>query len=306
MTALFKTTAFNQSRKVISRILSSAYSSSSEVPKFETLAISTPKKNVFHVELNRPKKANTFTKLMWQEMTQCFSSLSDNPECRVIVLSGQGKHFTAGIDLNSLVEMSAQADELEDVARKARFHSRCIKFIQDSITSLEECNKPILSVIHNACVGAGVDLITASDIRYCTQDAWFQVKEVDVGLAADVGTLQRFPKVIGNASIARELCYTGRKFDAEEAKSIGLVSNVFPDKESALNHVIGLAENIAAKSPVAVQTTKLNLVYSQSRPNADGLEHIRILNSAMNQGEDLTKAAIAQATKSPAPEFDKF
>lgn len=241
---------------------------------------------------------------MWQDITNCFNTLSLIPQCRVIVLSGQGKHFTGGIELQSLVQLAAEADELEDVARKARFHYNFIKYAQDTITSLETCVKPVIAVTHNACIGAGVNLITAADMRYCTEDAWFSVREVDVGLAPDVGTLQRLPKIIGNASVARELCFTGRNFDAKEAKEIGLVSQVFPDRDTAIQKVLEIAENIASKSPVAVQTTKINLVYSQSRPNDDGLLHVRLLNSVNNQGEDLTKSAIAQATKSPIPEFD--
>lgn len=303
MTSLIKTIAFNQPRKVISNILVRTFTKT-ELPQFETLAVSEPKKYVYHVELNRPKKSNTLTRTMWQEINTCFSTLSHIPQCRVIVLSGQGKHFCGGIDLQTLVQMAAEADELEDVARKARFHYNFIKYAQDTITSLEECVKPVISVTHNACIGAAVNLITAADMRYCTEDCWFSVREVDVGLAPDVGTLQRLPKIVGNVSVARELCFTGRNFDAKEAKEIGLVSEVFPDKETALAKVLAIAENIAAKSPIAVQTTKVNLVYSQSRPNKDGLEHIRLLNSVNNQGEDLTKAAIAQATKSPVPEFE--
>ncbi|XP_030036336.2 delta(3,5)-Delta(2,4)-dienoyl-CoA isomerase, mitochondrial isoform X2 [Manduca sexta] len=303
MSVIIKTLVLNQTRKSVG-FLRRTYSS--EVPQYETLAVSVPKKHVFHVELNRPKKLNTLNRAMWRELNECFSTLSNNSECRVIVLSGQGKHFTGGIELQSLVELASEADDLPDVARRARFHYGFIKFAQDGITSLEKCVKPVLSVVHNACIGAGVDLITAADIRYCTEDAWFQVKEVEVGLAADVGTLQRLPKVVGNTSIARELCFTGRKFDAKEAKEIGLVSKVFPDQKTALSHALEVAEGIAAKSPVAVQTTKLSLVYSQSRPSDDGLEHIRLLNSVMNQGEDLPKAAIAQATKSPPPEFDNL
>ncbi|GBP01158.1 Delta(3,5)-Delta(2,4)-dienoyl-CoA isomerase, mitochondrial [Eumeta japonica] len=283
-----------------------AYSAKSDVPTFETLAVTVPKPHVFHVELNRPKKLNTFNIAMWKELHQCFSSLSENPECRVVVLSGQGKHFTAGIDLSSLVEMHQKINEIEDVARKCRFTSGFIKMCQDGISALEECRKPVLSVIHNACIGAGVDLITAADVRYCTEDSFFQVTEVDVGLAADVGTLQRLPKeadplrggadrpharllmhsglykpkhvraqfvsssatadgrrtpkeegkqrppnrakpVINNMSVARELCFTARKFDAKEASQLGLVSKVFPDKDSALKNALEVAENIAAK-----------------------------------------------------------
>ncbi|CAH1642537.1 unnamed protein product [Spodoptera littoralis] len=303
MSAFIKTIAFNNPRKLISNVFIRTFTKA-ELPQFETLAVSVPKKHVYHVELNRPKKSNSFTRTMWQEINNCFTTLSLIPECRVIVVSGQGKHFCGGIELQSLVQLAAEADELEDVARKARYHYNFIKYAQETISSLEECVKPVITVTHNACIGAGVNLITAADMRYCTEDCWFSVREVDVGLAPDVGTLQRLPKIVGNASVARELCFTGRNFDAKEAKEIGLVSEIFPDKETALTKVLEIAENIAAKSPVAVQTTKINLVYSQSRPNKDGLEHVRLLNSVMNQGEDLTKAAIAQATKSPVPEFD--
>lgn len=306
MTRFMKTIAFLTSSSIRRVAVPRHFSTSTGVPQFETLAITVPKKHVFHVELNRPKKLNTFNKAMWRELNECFSSLSNNSECRVVVLSGQGKHFTGGIEINSLVEMAAEAEDLPDVARKARYHYNFIKYAQDGITALEDCVKPVLTVVHNACIGAGVDLVTACDIRYCSQDAWFQVKEVDVGLAADVGTLQRLPKIIGNTSIARELCYTGRKFDAREASEIGFVSKVFPDKDTALSHALQVAEDVALKSPVAVQTTKQSLVYSQSRPNSDGLEHIRLLNSVMNQGEDLPKAAVAQATKSPPPDYENL
>ncbi|XP_045540727.1 delta(3,5)-Delta(2,4)-dienoyl-CoA isomerase, mitochondrial [Papilio machaon] len=276
---------------------------SSNTPQYETLAVSVPKKYVYHVELNRPNKFNTFTPTMWKELITCFSALSDNPECRVVILSGQGKHFTGGIDLNGFVENASKAHELSDVARKARYLYKMIEHYQDGITALENCVKPVLAVVHSACVGAGVDLITAADVRYCTEEAWFQVKEVDVGLAADVGTLQRLPKVIGNTSIARELCYTARKLPAKEALDIGLVSKVFPDRDSAIQQVLEVAQTIASKSPVAVQVTKQSLVYSQSRPTSEGLEHIRLINQTMLQSDDLTKAAISQATKTEA-EFD--
>lgn len=285
--------------------LSKLYSSNAAIPQFETLAISVPKKNVFHVDLNRPKQMNAFNKVMWKELNDCFASLNDNSECRVILLTGSGKHFTAGIDFNSLLEEEQKAQEYDDVARKARIFQNLIGYCQDGITALEDCNKPILAVVHNACVGAGVDLITAADMRYCTEEAWFQVKEVDLGLAADVGTLQRLPKVIGNSSTVRELCLTARKLPAKEALELGLVSKVFKDRESAIQEVLNTAETIASKSPVAVQNTKKSLVYSQSRPNKDGLEHIKLINQLMLQSEDLRKAAMAQATKSKT-EFENL
>lgn len=151
-----------------------------------------------------------------------------------------------------------------------------IKLYQDSISSLELCSKPVLAAVHSACVGAGVDLITSADLRYCTKDAWFQVKEVDIGMAADVGTLQRLPKVIGNQSLVRELCFTARKMNSEEAERSGLIGKVYENKEEMMSAVIGLAELIGTKSPVAVQLTKKNILFSQTRTNQEGLDHIVI------------------------------
>ncbi|XP_073965967.1 delta(3,5)-Delta(2,4)-dienoyl-CoA isomerase, mitochondrial [Choristoneura fumiferana] len=303
MTSLMKTIVFNQ-RRITANVLRS-FSTASEIPKYDTLAVSEPKKHVFHVELNRPKKLNAFNHAMWLEMKHCFESLSENRACRVVVLSAQGKHFTAGIDLNSFMEKASDASEFEEIARKVRFMNKLIRTYQDGITALEKCVKPVITVSHSACVGAGVDLVTAADMRYCTEDCWFQVKEVDIGLAADVGTLQRLPKVIGNSSVARELCYTARKLEAKEALALGLVGKVYKDRDTALTAVLELAETIALKSPVAVQTTKQNLVYSQSRTNDEGLEHIRNLNQAMLLSEDLSKSAVAAISKEQA-EFENY
>jgi len=189
-------------------------------------------------------------------------------------VSAAGKHFTAGIDLNDMMSLGQTLAETDDYARKGVILERMIKLYQDSMSSLEQCPKPVITAVHKACIGAGVDLITASDIRYCTEDAFFQVKEVDIGMAADVGTLQRLPKAVGSQSLARELCFTGRKFEAAEAHSSGLVSRVFPDKESLLSGALALAEVIASKSPIAVQTTKENLTYSLEHTNQQGLDHI--------------------------------
>lgn len=181
--------------------------------------------------------------------------------------------------------------------------------------------------MHSACVGAGVDLITSADMRYCTKDAWFQVKEVDIGMAADVGTLQRLPKVIGNQSLVRELCFTARKMNSEEAERSGLIGKVFENKEEMMSAVIGLAESISSKSPVAVQLTKKNIVFSQMKSNQEGLDHIVIIfflimawilfncfffifqreaNKLNLQSEDFINACIAQATKGDPPIFAKL
>ncbi|XP_036318530.1 delta(3,5)-Delta(2,4)-dienoyl-CoA isomerase, mitochondrial [Rhagoletis pomonella] len=273
--------------------------------KYNTLLITTPKPFVYQVELNRPQKLNAFNRNMWIEIKQCFESLSTNPECRVIVLSAIGKYFTSGLDLGDAMKLAQELGVADDVARKAAVLERTIKLYQDSMSSLEVCSKPVITAVHSGCIGAGVSLITAADVRYCTEDAFFTVKEVDIGLAADVGALQRLPKIVGNQSLARELCYTARRFGATEAQSIGLVSKVFPTKESCVDGALELAVIIAEKSPVAVQATKANVIFSQSRPNQDGLDHIRQTNKINLQSEDFANAAVAAMTKEH-PTFSKL
>ncbi|XP_058450297.1 delta(3,5)-Delta(2,4)-dienoyl-CoA isomerase, mitochondrial isoform X2 [Malaya genurostris] len=274
---------------------------------FETLKLSRPESFVTHVEFNRPKQLNAFNKRMWIELGECFSQLHNDPDCRAIVLSGgSSKHFTAGIDLMDMMQLGQQLSEIEDTGRKARLFEGLIKLYQDSISSLERCYKPVIVTVHAACVGAGVDLITAADIRLCTKDAWFQVKEVDIGMAADVGTLQRLPKVIGSQSLARELCLTARKFQSDEALSCGLVSNVFQSREEMIEKAIQLASEIAQKSPIAVQGTKKNMVYSLDHTNQEGLDHIREMNMNNLQSEDFINAVMAQQSKGDKPVFAKL
>lgn len=273
---------------------------------FKTLAVTQPTEFVTQVELNRPDKFNSFSHALWLELKQCFDALSENPNCRAIVISGSGKHFTAGLDLKESLSWGQQLAEIEDPARKGKFFDKIIKQYQDAISSLEICSKPVISATHSACIGAGASLASAADIRYCTEDAWFSVKEVEIGLAADVGSLQRFSKVIGNQSLVRELCFTGRKFGSQEALASGFVSRVFKTKEEMITESIKLADEIASKSPVAVQATKNNLVYSLEHTNQEGLDHIRALNRLNLQSEDFITACMAQATKGEKPVFSKL
>ncbi|XP_037936908.1 delta(3,5)-Delta(2,4)-dienoyl-CoA isomerase, mitochondrial [Teleopsis dalmanni] len=305
-TRLLVTKMAMPSNVLIRNLCSAAQAKVKHHNSFKTLQITTPKPFVFHVELHRPKRYNAFSKEMWIEIKNCFDELAVNPDCRAIVVSGAGKHFTAGIDLTDVISLGTEMSDVDDVARKGMILGRTIKLYQESMSALENCPKPVIVAVHSACIGAGVDLITAADIRYCTTDAFFQVKEVDIGMAADVGSLQRFPKAIGSQSLARELCYTGRRFESSEANSCGLVSKVFPDKDHMLQSALELANNIAEKSPIAVQATKANVVYSQSRPNQDGLDQIREMNKLYLQSEDFVNAASAQLTKGEKPIFSKL
>lgn len=229
-------------------------------------------------------------------MLTCFNELSEDPECRAVVVSGAGKLFTAGIDLMDMTHNVLQP-EGDDTARISWGFKKKIKKLQETFSVIEKCPKPVVVAIHGACVGAGVDMITACDIRLCTQDAWFQVKEVDIGLAADVGTLQRLPKVIGSQSLVNELALTARKMYADEAKSSGLVSRVFADKEAMMAGALEIAGEIAGRSPVAVQGTKINLIYARNHSVADGLDYIATWNMSMLQTEDLMKSAQAALEK---------
>ncbi|XP_024947605.1 delta(3,5)-Delta(2,4)-dienoyl-CoA isomerase, mitochondrial [Cephus cinctus] len=277
-----------------------------ECPKYESLCISNPKPFVYQVQLNRPKKLNAINYTMWIEFGKCLNDLAVNPECRTIILSGKGNIFCSGIDLSELMSIGQKLAMHEDVARKCKALEGTIKLFQDSITSIEKCPKPVIAAVHGACIGAGVDMISAADIRYCSSDAYFQIKEVDIGLAADMGTLQRFPKIVGSDSLARELAYTSRKFLATEALQCGFVSRVFENEKILLETSIKIAEDIASKSPVAVQSTKLSLIYSRDHSVQEGLDHIAMRNQTMLQSEDLVNAAMAQVTKGDRPIFSKL
>lgn len=271
-------------------------SSGGSTPAFTTLSISQPLDTITHVEISRPEKRNAMNKAFWLEMVDCFNQIAEDPECRAVVFSGAGKLFTSGIDL-----MGMAGDILQpvgdDTARISWNLRRTISKYQETFSVIEKCPKPVIVAVHGACIGGGVDLITACDIRLCTQDAWFQVKEVDIGLAADVGTLQRLPRVIGSRSLVNELALTARKMYADEAKSCGLVSRVFPDKETMMAGALEMAQEIASKSPVAVQGTKVNLIYSRDHSVPDSLNYMNTWNMSMLQTQDLMKSAQAAMEK---------
>ncbi|XP_028856444.1 delta(3,5)-Delta(2,4)-dienoyl-CoA isomerase, mitochondrial-like [Denticeps clupeoides] len=276
-----------------SRTMSSAGGS------FTALSVTHPANAVTHVELNWPEKRNAMGRAFWSEMIECFNQIAVDPECRVVIFSGAGKIFTAGIDLMHITSEFLK-QEGDDMARKSWNQRRILSKYQDTFSVFEKCPKPVIVAIHGACIGAGVDLITACDIRLCTKDAWFQVKEVDIGLAADVGTLQRLPKVIGSRSLVNELALTARKMYSDEAKSCGLVSKVFPDKEAMMAGALEMAGEIAGRSPVAVQGTKINLIYSRDHSVPEGLNYMATWNMSMLQTHDIMKAAqAAMEKKSP-------
>jgi len=271
--------------------------------KFETLKISNPHEFVFHVEFNRPEKRNAMNFAFFSDIKNCFQKLQFEPECRSIVVSGAGKIFTAGLDLTQLSQVimgSSSEDGSDDVGRRGFRVKKTLEDFQDSLSAIEKCPKPVIACVHSGCVGGGLDLISACDIRYCSQDAWFSIREVDIGLAADIGTLQRLPKSVGNHSLVRELVFTGRDFNSDEAKGLGLVNRVFEDYNALIAGGLEIAKVIASKSPIAVQGSKINLNFSRDHSVEDGLKFISAWNMSNLQSEDLVKAAMAAMQKQKA------
>jgi len=261
---------------------------------------------VLHMELNRPDQRNAFSTALFTEVGEAFRMIARDKDCRAVVLSGAGKIFTAGLDLQEQMQGGTfqQGDE-EDTARFALRLGDHVKWLQDQFTAAELCPQPIIAAAHSAVVGAGIDLMCCCDIRYCTQDAWFTIKEVDVGLAADLGTLQRFPKIVGNESFARELAYTARRMEADEAFKHGFVSKVCPTRDAMIEDALRLASQIAEKSPMAVTGTKRSMMFSRDHSIADGLSHIAEWNGSALHTEDMQTAVMAFMSKSK-PTFSKL
>ena len=294
---------------------------------FETLAVTGPQSGVIEVRacvqtlrargcilsvstqvaLNRPAKLNAMNPEFWRELKQCMDRISVDGDVRAVVLTGgTSRIFTAGLDITAAMTSSAGATgKSKDIGRRALDMHQSILTPQEAITSVEACRKPVIVALHGKVIGGGIDLACACDIRYCTKDAAFIIAEVDAGLAADIGTLQRMPKKIGNDSIMRELALTGRKMDAAEALQIGLVGKVFDDQAACIAAAHETAKVIAEKSPIAVVGTKLSLNYSLDHTSQEGLDHIRWWNMSMLQSEDFKTAAMAQLSKTK-PQFAKL
>ena len=267
-------------------------------PSFDTLDLQVAQ-HIATLSLNRPDKANAMNATMWDELQRCFEWLDAEPAVRVVILAGSGSHFCAGIDLNMFAAVHGTAEE---PARRAEFFRRTILRLQDNLSAIEKCRKPVLAAIHHSCIGGGVDMICCADMRYATRDAFFSIREIDIGMTADVGTLQRLPKLIPDG-VARELAYTGRNVEANEAAAIGLVNRVFATPEELTAGVMKLAQAIAAKSPLAIRGTKEMLNYGRDHSVADGLNYVATWNAAMLMSADLSEAMAAAREKRP-PMFE--
>lgn len=252
---------------------------------------------IVHVLLDRPQKRNAIHAGLWREIGSVFARLGRlGDDCRVVVLGGRGPSFCAGIDISSSSSALFPTGH-DDVARTGVALLPQILDMQAAFSAIESCPVPIVAAIHGNCIGAGVDLACCADVRLATTEAIFSVREVQLGLAADVGTLQRLPKIVGNQSSVRELCLTGRNFSAVEALRLGFVSEVTDDLART---VAKLCSTISQHSPIAVHGTKKALLYARDHTVGDSLDQIATFNALALQSSDLEASVKAKLARSRA------
>ena len=264
----------------------------------------TSKEGVGHLILDKGEDLNKMTMNFWYELPRILDEIDKDASLRVLILSSTGKHFCAGMDLKNFGTLGNDAEKKTNVPDKARIGEslyRVAKDLQDMLSKLEKLRIPVLAGIQGGCIGGGLDLVTAADMRFASKDAFFCIQEVNIGMAADIGTLQRLPRVIPEGKV-RELAYTGRRMPAEEALEAGLVNKVYESHEEMISGLKEMAAVIASKSPLAVYGTKAILNFSRDHTIAEGLEYNALWSGAMLPQEDMAEAMMSNMEKRD-PEF---
>jgi enoyl-CoA hydratase len=255
---------------------------------------------IAHIRLSRPDALNTFVRAFWRELPEAIADLDRSATARVIVVSSTGRHFTAGIDLGVFREFGPAPGAEPGRTRAALM--RTVEAMQETFTCLDRARMPVIAAIQGGCIGAGVDMVSACDMRYCTVDAFFAIHEINIGMTADVGTFPRLPHLIPQGMV-RELAYTGRRLPAARAREIGLVNEVYETHEAMMAAVMATAAEIAARSPLAVWGSKEMINYARDHTIADGLRHIATWQAGMFHEPDLKEGLTAQAEKRQ-PRYD--
>lgn len=248
--------------------------------------------------LNRPDKMNAFSADLWEDLPRAVDELGGHAEVRVIVVAGRGRAFTVGIDLNMLGDL-APGGESPVGGRKTLY--RRLKELQNTFSALERSPVPVIAAVHGWCIGAGMDLITACDIRLAASDAVFSVRETRMAMVADMGTLERLPKVVSAGHVA-ELVYTGKDIDARRAERMGLVNQVYADHKALMEGAWAWASQIASNSPLAVQGAKAVLSAEAGRSVAEALDYVALWNTAFLESNDMAEA-VAPFMERRAPRF---
>jgi enoyl-CoA hydratase len=252
--------------------------------------------NVAHIVLKRPEALNSMPRAFWNELPEIVNDINDHAKARVIVLSSTGKHFTAGMDISVFTDGEGVKAGNSDQFTQAEAFRQFVLTLQNSFGCLDTARMPVIAAIQGGCIGGGVDMTSACDIRYCTEDAFFQIAEINIGMTADVGTFPRLCKLIPEGWV-RELAYAGRRLPAVKAKEIGLVNEVFPTQQAMLAHVMELAQEIAGKAPVAVAGSKRMINYARDHSIADGLDYIATWQAGMFSPPHMMEAFAAKAQK---------
>jgi enoyl-CoA hydratase len=258
---------------------------------------------IAHIVLKRGDALNTMIPEFWRELPEIVRALDDEGKARVIVISSTGKHFSAGMDLSvfTAAHGTEAAEQPERGRAAARLRERLL-VVQETFSVLERARMPVLVAIQGGCVGGAVDLASACDCRYASEDAFFVIQEINIGMTADVGTFPRLCHLIPQGFV-RELAYTGRRLPAREAKEIGLVNAVLPSPGALLEHVMGVAKEIAQKSPLAVYGSKVMINHARDHSVADGLDYIATWQAGMYNPETDMREAFTARRDARAPEF---
>ena len=254
------------------------------------------------VWLDRADARNAMGAALWEEIPAIMEQLGEDPSVRVVIIAANGSDFTVGLDLKEFGPALMGGFGDREGAAGAQATRAQVKRMQRTMTSVARCPKPVIAAVHGYCIGAGVDLITACDIRLATADAVFSVRETRMGMVADVGTLQRLPRIL-NPGLVAELAFSGRDFGGEEAHRIGLVSAIYPGRDELVTAAAELAGSISANSPLAVQGSKAVLTATENMSVEEALDYVALWNSAFLHSNDLKEAVMAFLEKRP-PEFD--
>ncbi len=246
---------------------------------------------VAHLVLSRPANMNTMQPVFWRELGQIVTFLQRGGGARALVISSTGKHFTAGMALDVFSAGNVQMDEASAVGRANM--APMIAEMQHTFTQLEQLRMPVIAAIQGGCIGGGVDMVCACDIRLASADAFFSIQEINIGMVADVGTLQRLPKLIPEG-IVHELAYTGRRLLAQRAMAVGLVNEVFVSQQEMIQAALEMALEIAQKPPVAVWGSKQAIHYARDHTTQDALQQMACLQSGIWQGSNLIEAFMAK------------
>ena len=257
---------------------------------------------VAHLRLSRGEAYNTMIPSFWRELPQIVNDLSDSGEARAIVISSTGRHFCAGMDLSVFGGGSIEGTGSTEAGRKHSQLRMQALHLQETFTCLERARMPVLAAVQGGCIGGGIDMITACDMRYASADAFFCVQEINIGMTADVGTLQRLPKIIPEG-IARQLAYTGERMSADRAREVGLVNEVFETHDDLVDGVLEIAAEIASKSPLAIWGTKEMINFTRDHSVADSLNYIATWQAGMFQPKDMAETFRAKMDKDD-PQFD--